>query len=332
MVVVNDTSGCCATSSLVCEKSTCAAKPTKCSEQFYEIIKLDPVGLKEEICCDEYKCVPPKNKCIVVMDDGKKYLKSIGEKWPTKDPCLTKECTVDNNGLPLVKEVYQKCNEKCDIGFELEIPKGECCGKCIQTKCIVDGVLYNPGQTWFEPGNNCTHYSCVKTGNLYLVSKSEETCPDIEKCDAADRYKKGCCYFCKPKPQSLVNETIKCEPHPRLPADTIKIVKAFKAGHSNCVNYEPITGFTECKGGCNSGTRWSKPLNKHEAYCTCCQMKSEKKINVKHTCDDGFKFTKEILVPKECTCNPCASEVPQQSASYTAGVKTKPASSPYVKG
>lgn len=332
MFIVNDTSGCCATSSLVCDKLKCPPIPKNCSEEFYEIIKLDQIGLKEELCCDTYKCVPPKNKCIVTID-GKKYLKPIGEKWPTSDPCLTKECTVDMNGIPIEKETRQTCTEKCDLGFELEIPKGQCCGKCVQTKCVVDEVLYNGGQTWFEPGNNCTQYACIKTGNLFVISKSEETCPDIETCPVSDRYKKGCCFFCKPQVRNLLNDTGKCEPTLKLASTTVNLIKQTKAGHGPCVNREQINNFMECKGGCNSGTRWNTKLNVQEKYCTCCTIKEEKELKVNLTCDDGFKFVKSVMIPVKCTCLPCASEVPQ-NAPYTAaaGVKTKPVASPYTKG
>lgn len=333
MVIVNDTSGCCATSNLICNKLKCPPKPKNCSEAFYEITTIEDAGSKDEQCCDLYKCVPPKNKCIVTID-GKKYLKAIGEKWPTSNPCLTKECTVDVNSNPIEKEIRQTCTEKCELGFELEIPKGQCCGKCVQTKCVLDGVTYNPGQTWPEPGNNCTQYSCVKVNNLYLISKSEETCPSIESCPENERYKKGCCYFCKPTPRDLTIDSGKCEPKPRVTAATVGLIKQTKVGHGPCVNKEQISNFTECKGGCNSGTRWNTKLNIQEKFCTCCQMKTEKEINIQLTCDDGFKFTKPVSVPTSCSCNPCSSEVPQTNAPYTAatGVKTKPVASPYIKG
>lgn len=110
MKVINETTGCCPSASLICDKSTCPPKQKYCNEEFYEIVPIiDPTA-----CCEEFKCIPPKNQCIVLID-GKKYLKGIGEKWPTKDSCLTKECTIDSNGSPIEKELRETCPQMCGL-------------------------------------------------------------------------------------------------------------------------------------------------------------------------------------------------------------------------
>jgi len=52
-IVVNDTTGCCPKSELLCDKSMCPEKPTKCVEEFYEVVKAEPLP---DQCCNEYKC------------------------------------------------------------------------------------------------------------------------------------------------------------------------------------------------------------------------------------------------------------------------------------
>lgn len=110
MKVFTDTSGCCPTSKLVCDKSLCPPKLKKCEKEFYELVKID--GVKDE-CCEQLKCIPPKNKCIVEID-GKKVLKTFGDKWVTKDPCITKMCAFGADDLPYVKETKEQCTNACE--------------------------------------------------------------------------------------------------------------------------------------------------------------------------------------------------------------------------
>lgn len=112
MKVITDSSGCCPTTSLICDKTLCKPKLKDCKEKFYEVVK--EISKNDKQCCEEYKCVPPKDKCIVEID-GEKYLKSPGEKWPTKDNCLTKECSFDNSGKLQIKEIKEVCDVRCEL-------------------------------------------------------------------------------------------------------------------------------------------------------------------------------------------------------------------------
>lgn len=63
--------------------------------------------------CNLLFLVPPTNKCIVEID-GKKVLKTVGDKWLTKDPCITKICAFGSDNIPFIKEVKEQCTEICE--------------------------------------------------------------------------------------------------------------------------------------------------------------------------------------------------------------------------
>lgn len=109
--VVVDSTGCCPTSKLICDKSTCPAKPTSCSEEFYVVEKIPS---KAEECCEKFKCVPPESHCIATVG-GKKVLKKIEESWPTANVCVTEQCRYDTNGNPVVKSTEQNCITVCQL-------------------------------------------------------------------------------------------------------------------------------------------------------------------------------------------------------------------------
>lgn len=54
MKIVNDNTGCCPVSKLVCDKSTCPSKPPQCSEAFYVMEKT--ITASDKICCDIFEC------------------------------------------------------------------------------------------------------------------------------------------------------------------------------------------------------------------------------------------------------------------------------------
>lgn len=190
--MATDTTGCCPVHRIVCDKSKCPNKPAKCDQELYEVFKL-PAADPDQ-CCEEFKCSPPKDKCLVEIDD-KKYLKTPGEKWPTSDACLTKLCSYGPDGETKVLEEIEQCPTKvCEPGSELKPDK--CCGICVQTKCVFDKDLYSVGQEW-ESFDNCTKYKCIEMNDQYVVTSMKETCSDISDCPDHLRYFKGCCQFCK---------------------------------------------------------------------------------------------------------------------------------------
>jgi von Willebrand factor len=105
-----DTTGCCPTAKLVCDKSQCPAKPKSCKEPMFEVV---PKPETPDSCCEEWDCVSPKNLCVVPVD-GKNVMKAINDKWPTPDPCWSKVCAYGPDGKPTVTDQKQMCSIKCE--------------------------------------------------------------------------------------------------------------------------------------------------------------------------------------------------------------------------
>lgn len=193
--IVTETSGCCPKKKVICDKSKCPSKPEKCDDEFHELIKDDS---STNNCCDTFKCIPPKNQCIVEVD-GKKKLRNIGEIWSTKEPCIHKKCAFGSNGLLVAVDEKQICPvTQCPLGFTLKIPIGECCGDCVQDKCIFNGTLYETDKEW-QSKDLCTKYKCSQQGTHFVITTMMPTCPDIKDCPSESRYFENCCERCKIK-------------------------------------------------------------------------------------------------------------------------------------
>lgn len=72
-----------------------------------------------------------------------------GSSWtdPKGDPCKNVTCIRDSNGELTKKESFEACNTECSAGWEYSASEDPhtCCGKCIQTACVVGEKLYKPG-------------------------------------------------------------------------------------------------------------------------------------------------------------------------------------------
>lgn len=195
--IVQETSGCCPTTKIVCDKSTCPMKPVRCEHDFYEVVRKVNPSLDDE-CCDEYECQPPPNACIVEVD-GVKKLKSIDDVWTTQDPCLSKKCSYGVGGAVIVVDVHQSCPvTSCDLGFTLKTSDGECCGECEQTACVVNGILQVPGSDWLS-ADNCTSFKCSLHEKQLVVTSAQPTCPDLTDCSDEQKYYEDCCQRCRLK-------------------------------------------------------------------------------------------------------------------------------------
>lgn len=190
-----DSTGCCPINKIICDTTLCPAKPFKCNEEFYEVNK---IVINEAKCCDEYKCEPPKDYCIVQVN-GKKQLKNIADTWPTDDPCVHKKCTFGEGGIATIVVDKQTCQiTSCPDGFEIKIPTGKCCGICEQTHCLVDGIQYEPNKEWTSQ-DLCTSFKCSDT---FVISSMHKTCPDVKQCPKHLKYFEDCCERCKLVPEN----------------------------------------------------------------------------------------------------------------------------------
>lgn len=198
--LIKDNEGCCPTQKVVCDKTTCPAKPDSCVEEFYEVYeKQEPLD-----CCPTYYCGPPKDVCIVEHIPGNKFTKKLSEKWINpNDPCKHEQCTYGPNDSLIVSTLQETCDNKCAPGFEYMIKDvTKCCGECIQTQCVFEGELFEPLQEW-KSADNCTSYTCIRKNDILMVSSMRETCPDVSTCPEhlLSQEEGSCCKYCKEEPK-----------------------------------------------------------------------------------------------------------------------------------
>lgn len=321
--IVQESSGCCPTSKIVCDKSTCPMKPLRCEHDFYEVVRQANQAI--DACCDVYECQSPPNVCIVEID-GMTKLKNVDEVWATTDPCVSKKCVYGAGGSLIATDVQQTCPiTSCGLGFTLNITNGECCGECMQAACVVDGIGHAPGSKWFS-ADNCTSFKCLVTGKQLVVGASQPTCPDVTECPDEQKYFEDCCQRCHLKVEDQSESNGKSERKIRIflnffciffpvsetclpislgDSETIGLVEQVKGAHGKCINTQPIRGFTECHGTCNSGTKYNRLTLEQDKKCQCCSIDHYEKIEVPVKCIDGTKLTIPISVPKSCTCMAC---------------------------
>lgn len=112
--------------------------------------------------------------------------------------------------------------------------------------------------------------------------------------------------------------------------ETEHMIKVLNVVHGYCVNKQPIQGFTQCSGACNSGSKYNKckfffeeiilsfDVNfihfflvtlGQDKICHCCNIKSYKQITVSLMCEDGYKIEQELEIPASCGCQPCSDSV-----------------------
>lgn len=96
-----------------------------------------------------------------------------------------------------------------------------------------------------------------------------------------------------------------CLPLSLSDTETVGLVEMTQGLHGKCVNDEPIRGFTECHGSCNSGTKYNRLTMKQDKKCHCCSVASYEELKVPIKCIDGTKKTIPLSVPKTCMCQPC---------------------------
>lgn len=51
--------------------------------------------------------------------------------------------------------------------------EGQCCGRCVKTKCKFNGAMYAVGDTWKSP-DDCVMFECVKEVRICLPTELEE--------------------------------------------------------------------------------------------------------------------------------------------------------------
>jgi len=102
----------------------------------------------------------------------------------------------------------------------------------------------------------------------------------------------------------------------------VGLIKVVSKDNGKCINKHPVKHFTECIGTCHSSTFFNiseykeqfKPKNAflknsesglHESVCSCCQATNFQSLKVELECENGYKWTKKVAVPSQCSCRAC---------------------------
>ncbi|XP_016153941.1 PREDICTED: mucin-2 isoform X2 [Ficedula albicollis] len=294
---VNPKDPCCPLFTCKCNTSLCTAKAPKCSLGF-EVHSHIPSGQ----CCPVYQCVP-KGVCV---HENAEFLPNSSV---FVDKCQNCVCTNDVNvstQLNIISCQHVPCSTYCEPGYELKPVKGECCGKCVQTKCIIhtadnSELILSPGDFKNDPHNNCTIYSCVDVHNQLIASTSEITCPAFneESCKPGtiSFLPNGCCKTCAP-----LDSSTPCSVRHR----TDFIV------YNGCRSVDRVD-LTECEGTCGTFSLYSAEANSMDHSCSCCRETRTTEKHVVLKCPGGHSVSHKYIYVESCSCQDTACSRPQSN-------------------
>ncbi|NWV70758.1 MUC2L protein, partial [Malurus elegans] len=292
---VNPEDSCCPLFTCKCNTSLCTAKAPKCSLGF-EVHSYIPSGQ----CCPVYQCVP-KGVCV---HESAEFLPNSSV---FVDKCQDCVCTNDVNistQLNIISCQRLPCNIHCEPGYELKPVKGECCGRCVQTKCIIHAannyqLILSPGEFKNDPHNNCTIYSCINVHNQLISSTSEITCPAFneESCKPGtiSYLPNGCCKTCAPLDS-------------RTPC-SVRRRKDFIV-FNGCRSVDRVD-VTECEGTCGTFSLYSAEANSMDHSCSCCRETKTVEKHVVLKCPGGHAMSHKYVYVESCSCQDSECSIPR---------------------
>ncbi|NXD84045.1 MUC2L protein, partial [Halcyon senegalensis] len=283
---VNSEDSCCPLVTCKCNTSLCSTKPLKCPLGF-EVHSHIPSGQ----CCPVYDCAPKR----VCVHQNAEYLPNS---TVFIDKCQNCFCTNKINvstQLNIISCEHIPCNIDCQPGYELQPVKDECCGKCVQTKCVIHTVsnshlILSPGEFKNDPYNNCTIYSCVHIHNQFISSTSEITCPafseDSCKPGTIAFLPNGCCKTCAP-----LESPTPCAVRTRRDFITYR----------GCRSLDRVV-MAECEGTCGTFSLYSAEANSMDHSCSCCKESKSTLKEVRLKCPHGYYISHKYIYVESCSC------------------------------
>ncbi|KAM9605087.1 mucin-2 isoform 2-T2 [Morphnus guianensis] len=268
---------------IVCEPHECAKQnKTSCDgEGFYEVNEVN----SEDSCCPIVTC-----KCNTSLCTSKAPKCTLGFEVHSHIPrgqcCPVYQC------VPKRVCVHQNAEF---LGYERQPVKGECCGRCVQTKCVIhtsdnSDLILSPGEFKNDPYNNCTIYSCVNIHNQLISSTSEITCPAFneESCKPGTItfLPNGCCRTCAP-----LDSPTPCSVRQR------KDFIVYKGCHS----VDRVV-MTECEGTCGTSSLYSAEANSMDHSCSCCRESRTTVREVELKCPTGHSVSHKYIYVESCSC------------------------------
>ncbi|RXN23823.1 intestinal mucin [Labeo rohita] len=280
--VSNPSDPCCSEQVCKCDASLCPPMDNKCTVGYSPVLQV-PDGK----CCPEIIC-EPKRVCV-----HKNMEYEPGTTVPVAQ-CQECTCTWDvdpKTQLFQIKCSFVPCIEKCDPGYEyVETNHNDCCGKCVQTHCIVNinGVdhILKEGESLPTTNQGCDKITCTKVNGQFITDKHTIQCPtfNISNCQpgTVQQSPDGCCKVC-------VDQVKGCQ---------VQTVRDY-INHNNCQS-EKRMDLTFCGGDCTSFSRYTDP---GLSSCKCCQATRSSNRTVNLGCINGDIVTHTYVHVEECGCS-----------------------------
>ncbi|XP_030270539.1 mucin-5AC-like [Sparus aurata] len=301
-VKVNDTVGCCQQEKCECDVRQCPGSVPSCPIGF-------TLNATMGVCCFNYTCVK-KDVCVY---DNREY--QVGELVPM-NPCDKCSCTDQPDASSQLHKIECQpipCDTHCPVGYEYQVVSNNCCGKCVQTSCVV--TLSNsthtlkPGTIWTPPGNPCVKFECVQIINQFITVEAKTMCPpfNLDECIPGTDIiaPDGCCRTCIPKGQPCNVST------------TVMYLES-----QGCQSQERVN-ITSCRGACGTFTFYSNKMKSLQHTCSCCQELATSERQIQLFCPDNTELTYAYTHIEACGCLKTDCSVPGQSQ--------KTATSPSIK-
>ncbi|CAL8262453.1 unnamed protein product [Boreogadus saida] len=287
-ILVNQThpaDRCCLHYVCQCDSSTCPVVDLSCDVGYIPEVSV-PTGH----CCPVRHCLPK----AVCLHKGMEY--QVGSPVPVVkcQNCTCSGPVIEASGLLEITCKMLACDQNCGPGYKYLSDKGveECCGRCLQTHCVVDRnttqELLKEGETWSPPGNMCELYTCVKIGETLTTIMSTTVCPPFQQSncypDTVQTAANGCCKIC------------------------VEMDKGCKRGsmrqritHNGCQAREDVD-MPYCEGSCNTFARYEEMAAGLEHTCACCRESRFSNRTVELECLNGDLVPHTYVHVEECSC------------------------------
>ncbi|XP_030227139.1 mucin-2 isoform X2 [Gadus morhua] len=287
-ILVNQThpaDRCCLHYVCQCDSSTCPVGDLSCNVGYIPEVSV-PMGH----CCPVRHCLPK----AVCVHKGMEY--QVGSPVPVVkcQNCTCSRQVIEDSGLLEITCKMLACDQNCGLGYKYVSDKGleECCGRCLQTHCVVDRnitqELLKEGETWSPPGNMCEFYTCVKIGETLTTIMSTTVCPHFQQSncypDTVQTAANGCCKIC------------------------VEMDKGCKRGsmrqritHNRCQAREDVD-MPYCEGSCNTFARYEEMAAGLEHTCAGCWESRFSNRTVELECLNGDLVPYTYVHVEECSC------------------------------
>ncbi|OXB72764.1 UNVERIFIED_CONTAM: hypothetical protein H355_006207 [Colinus virginianus] len=239
------------TLNISCFPRPCAkSPPINCTKEGF-VRKIKP--RLDDPCCTETVCGTsminvlschqlaslPKGVCV---SEGVEF--KPGAVVP-KNSCEDCVCTDEQDAVTQTNRIQcvpVKCQTTCQQGFHHVEKEGQCCSQCEQVACVANfpfgSVTIEVGKSYKAPYDNCTQYTCSKSGGQFSLTSTVKVCLPFEESNCVpgtvDVTSDGCCKTCIDLPH-------KCK----------RNVKEQYIVHKHCKSAAPVP-VPFCEGTCST--------------------------------------------------------------------------------